>query len=487
MPTRRDPPRDAEDLPDLEDDLDLPPADDDEGDPVADEDDDELDALDEEGLDDEDAADLDVGGDDLELDETAGEDAEDEVDVGPLDEGIDIDEEDGDDAEGTSDGDAAIDDDDTSEDDGGAEGTSEDPGDEIDEGALPDLDDDDGAEGDGDALADELLAESEGGASRAAGWVLIEGAGAPLPCVAVATAAGRVAAAGEVLLVVDDGARAARRLALGEGWVAVALGDDALLAATVRGQLLLARGSGEDASALGSWRAGAETSLGLWPVESGSPAVELTATPGRFWIRAGAALLSVASPAQPLAAVRERGVLAITASAGVLVAITLGDGGPSIARFRNDDEGWHEAPLTGDARRVVERARAEVRVTAAAAGRAVALTDRRAVAISRDGGVTWLSLEIDASAITFAGDGPDAPLLAVVPPPDGDTTVGARLCEITAEGAIHVAELGGRADDGGKPREAAWERAALAWDGSREMVWITCGAGLLALGKPQRH
>src|SRR5260370_1100184 len=91
---------------------------------------------------------------------------------------------------------------------------------------LPPLDADEGddidageAAGTDHALAEALLADSEGGlpAWADARLAVLEGAGAAVPCRSIAVAAGRVAAAGEVLLFVEEGARAARRLPFGEG------------------------------------------------------------------------------------------------------------------------------------------------------------------------------------------------------------------------------------------------------------------------------
>lgn len=499
MPTRPvpEPERDADEL---DEELDLPPADDDDerdgGDGHTDELPDELD--DPGGLDDANAGDLDVGGEDLEEDDEKHDDAEGDVDVGALDEDIVVDEQKHADheADGLGEEDHEVAADLPGEDDGGAEGTSEDPGADVDEGALPDLDDDAGEGGD-DRLADELLAESESMPWSDARWATQEGAGAPLPCCAVAAAAGRVAAAGEVLLMVDDGARAAHTLPFGEASVAIALSDDALLAATARGQLFVARAHGAEAVSLGSWRAGIGPSMGLWPAESGAP-VELAATPGRFWIRAGAALLQ-ASSTQPPAPVRERGVLAITASRGALIALTTGPSGPAIERFRSDDEGWAATPLQGEARSFAERDRSALRI-AAAGGRAVAISDQERVAFSRDGGATFTTIDLGTvPSIAFAGDTPDAPLLALVAPraaggADPSPTASAFVVELGDQGVTRIGEIPspnyelGAADGGSKPAPASpWATAALAWDASRDLVWVACAGGLIAFGRPQKH
>ncbi|APR86594.1 Hypothetical protein A7982_11943 [Minicystis rosea] len=484
MPTQRDP----EDPEGLDDELILPPPDADEEDEAEGDAEDELPApIDEDGLDDAEADDLDVGGDDLETSDDELDEPDTEVDVGALDEGIVLDEESADEHEDTDhpDDDGLISDESGSDDDGGAEGTSEDPGDGIDEAALPELDDDDGSAPD-DGLAETLLTEGDIAVPWAAArWAPLEGAGADVPCRAVAAEAGRVAAAGEVLLIIEEGARAPHRLAFGEGSVAIALGDDAVIAATARGQLLVARDGGADAAAIGSWRAGVESSLGLWPADAGH-AVDLAATPGRFWIRAGAALLCATSPVQPLAAVRERGVLAITASGGVLVALTTGGSGPAIERFRGDDEGWAATPLAGIALRMAERARGAVRLASAAGGRAVALCDHQRIAVSRDGGATFTVVELgNVPAITFAGDSPDAPLLALMAP---SPNAAAFVVEIdTAGEAARVGEIAVPERDGATEAPSPWTSASLAWDASRDVVWVASTAGLIALGRPQKH
>jgi hypothetical protein len=428
------------------------------------------------GLDDSTAGDLDVGDELDEIDERDEPEPEGEVDVGPLDEDIDVEEEDasgGVEPEGIAGDDGDELDDAAEEDDGGAEGTGESPENEVDESALPELDDGEEETDDTD-LAAELLAQGEGALppwSRAR-LAPLEGAGAAVPCRSLAVAAGRVAAAGEVLLFIEEGARAARRLPIGEGIVAVALSDDALLAATARGQLLATRDGAAEAIALGSWRAGARSPD---DARAASPAITLAATPGRFWIRAGGALSCVTapSPAAPQL-VRERGVLAISASLGALTAITAGEDGPLIERFRGDDEGGLEAPLSGLARAVVDRDAGGLLLATSAAGRCLALANGTRIALSRDGGATFTGFDPGpVTAIAFAGDAADAALYALVTPPGSPN---AFLVAIPDSGdAAIVAEL------------AADAPAEIAWDASREVVWITGSAGLVALGAPQRH
>lgn len=484
------PPRDLEDPEEGTEELELPPLDADAEDEGEDASLDDLPALiDEDGLDDGNATDLDAGGDDLETLEDESDEPERELDVGPLDDEIQLHaggEVDGE-PEGMADDDGVAIDETDEGDEGDAEGTGDDPGDEVDEAALPAIDDDAG-EDDPDTLSETLLAEGESGlpAWTTARWTLLDGAGASVPCRVVAVSGGRVAAAGEVLLLVDEGARVARRLPFGEGAVAVALEGEAILAAMARGPLLASRDGGAEASSLGSWRAalGPSPAPRQAPTDAGASLVELAATPGRFWIRAGAALLCSTSLDKAPAAVRERGVSAITASAGVLVALTVGAEGPAIERFRGDDEGWAEARLTGAARRIAERG--SLRVSAAGAGSCLAISDQQQIAVSRDAGATFTLVELGpVPAMTFAGEGPDARLLALVAPTAGGT---AFVVEIAAGGeAQRVGEIPVPEGEPGAPAASPWAGAAMAWDASREVVWVACGVGLVALGRPQRH
>lgn len=462
-----------------EDDIDLPPLaghDDEEQEQEHELDQELLDQLgdDSGGLDDS-AAEIDPGVSVDELDALGGDDDDAEVDVGPLDEGIEDDDARSltDDArpENEGDHDGFDIDEGTDGDDGGAEGTSEDPADEVDEGALPELDAD--AEGEGndeDALAALLLAEAGGAEPRwaAARWAQLEGAGAAVPCGAVAVAAGRVAAAGEVLLLVEEGAHAARKLAFGAGATAVALSDDALLAATARGQLLLCRDGGGTATSLAGFRAGARSGA----------SIELAAAPGRFWIRAAGELHCLISPDAPLTPVLSRGVLAATASGGVLIAIVETESSASIQRLRGDDEGWQSTPLD----RAPLRAGAPLSIAASAGGRCLAITDGASALVSRDGGASFVSADLGrVLAVAFAGDGADAPLLALTARQGGEV---AYLVELPRGGdPARLAEIAGAAGGDGE----AESRAAMAWDASREVAWIACRAGLIALGRHRRH
>lgn len=458
----------------MEEDLELPIPGEGEDDEAAFGDDEEIDEIDDGGasqLDDAEATDLDAGNDEIdEIDDEDGDESE--VDVGPLDDEIDIGEENELGEEGTRDAsndEEGLDlEEHAADDDGGAEGTSELPEDAVDESALPELaEDEDADEGDED-LAEVLLADAqlEPPPWDATRWTLLEGAGASVPCAALAIAAGRVAAAGEVLLLVREGERAARQPSFGVGVVAVAAADDLLLTATARGQIAVSQGAWNEATSLGALRAG-------------HGPVELAATPGRGWIRCERALHAITPPEISLSPVRERGVHAMSASGGAVVLLALGASGtsaPVIERLRGDDEGRRAVPLRGSARRLAESGEKQgtIALAAAAGGRSLAFTDGAQIAISRDGGASFAVGAFGAFgailALAFAGDDDDAALLIL--------TEGGTVVQAPAHGeATRVAAIEGL---GGAP-------AAIGWDSTRECAWVACRVGLLAIGRAPRH
>ncbi len=482
MPTSRPPPppvdpdEDEASTPDEE--LDTPPEEGEEGEPAPDDEgDDDLDDLDDGGDDprDDEGSDTIETDDDLdpvdEDEERGGDD--DEIDVGPLDEGMGIDDDDerDGDAERAVDQGEEGDDLDIDErddlDDGGVEGTSDDPEDEVDEAALPELDaDEEGDEGD-DELADLLLGDARSTPLpwADARWSLIDGAGAALPVRALSIEGGRLAAAGERLLLVDEGALVARRASFGAGSTAVALTGALLLVAGPRAQLSLSTDGGERGSPLPGFAAT-------------SPPIDLAATPGRLFLRADGALLGLTAPHHPPAILRERDVLAITATGATLIVLRRSAEGPVLERLRGDDEGWQETLLRGPIRRRIERARRPLLLAAAAGGRALALADEASITFSRDGGKHLETLQIEGiRALCFAGDDDAAPLLLL------STGLGA------APGEAAVLQLLPGAD----PTRLAVvpgvgdARAAMVWDSTRAVVWVACEAGLLALGRPPPH
>lgn len=458
-------------------------------------------------LDDATAADLEIGveigGDDD--DPTGGDEpAEEGIDVGPLDEGL-LDEADdrapgspvgkeGDEAHerhGPDDGFDDLDDLDDGDDDGGEEGTGEPIEDEVNDEDLPELDADEG----GDFEGEDLIAELQDHALEdrlppwdPTRWVAREGAGGAVPCCAVAVDRARVVAAGDVLLIVDEGAHAARRAGATAGGVSLAIADATIFVATARGGLLAIPDSAGP-SAVASWRA------------RRGP-IELAATPGRLWIRSSDSLWRIPTPvdngpylqapvgaapadAAAPASIRDRGIRAITVSGGALIALTVDAASASIERKRGDDEGWQVTPLTGDA---LEAARGEgARIAATAGGLALCIADpARDLCVSRDGGATFLAAQLrGVVAVAFAGDDPAAPLLAVL-----DVEEGAYVAQVPSSGhPTLVAEITAAGSDDPEVSEdsAPLGAAAIAWDAAREVAWIASRAGLLALGRARKH
>ncbi|WP_437659722.1 hypothetical protein [Sorangium sp. So ce1182] len=492
------------------------------------------------GLDDVNANDLEVGVELAEDNAGAGDDeaAEEDVDVGALHEGI-ADAEAGswlsDETPGHNDDEH----DDLDEhggahaDDGGAEGTGEDPSEDVDEDELPALDADQDGTYEGEDLLAELpdLADDQAPVWDALPWVVVEGAGAAVPCSTLAVAGGYVVAGGAgaepgptgepaarpggrarradrtagdrgTVLVVDAGALTARRAGVDASAASIALSDAALLIATRRGSLLLSDDRGKTASPLGAWGSG------------GAP-VTLATTPGRLWVLCGKTLWSPAAGAvvvppetgtavTPGSSRRDSapapsrgalslslgpalrdGVLRMSASEGVIVALTSTPAGPQLERLRGDDEGSPVVPLSGAARRAAEAD--DVRLAAAAVGRSIALAGAGLLCVSRDGGETFRVIEglPLVIALAFAGDHRGSPLLALVAregerraqvvhvPSNAAPTLVAEI-EATAHGAL---------EEGG----ASSPRAALAWDASREVAWVACSAGLLALTRQRKH
>ncbi|MCC6559606.1 MAG: hypothetical protein IT372_42360 [Polyangiaceae bacterium] len=464
---------------------------------------------DEDSLDDAAAGELETGEDvDLEDRGALGEDepAEDAIDVGALHEEIDLADREGwtdEDAEGAGDHEDVVDDDGRAdEDDGGAEGTGEDPGADVDEAALPALDADDEGTYEGEDLLAELpeVPDDRPPAWDAAPWALVEGAGAAAPCGALAVSGGRVAAGGRarggergVVLLVDPGASAARRAGFEAAAASVAISDGAIVVATRRGHLLRSDDGGATTSALGAWGQG-----------TAAP-VTLATTPGRLWILSEGTLWSLPvaaavqarglladeprvslEPAAHAVVARDRDVLRVAASGGTLVALTSGSGGPRIERLRGDDEGAPSVPLEGAAR---EAAQAEGgQLAAAAGGQGIALSGDGALFVSRDGGATFRALGglSRVLALAFAGDDEAAPLLALV---TREGEAGAQVVHVPASGAATVvAEVGAGAGGAGAGEEPESSGpAAIAWDASREVAWIACPAGLLALARARTH
>ncbi|EYF05714.1 hypothetical protein [Chondromyces apiculatus] len=483
-PGREDRAGDEEEAP-----LELPPLDMDE-EPEAREDDlaDLLDTPGDEGdpFDDTEARDLDV----VELDvdpaegTEGGSEDEKEIDVGPLDEGMSLDEEDGgwagDEQEGGQHGDD-IDDVDAGEDDGGAEGTGEAPEDAVDEGELPALDADDEGNYEGKDLLGELpdLPDDPPPAWDPSPWATVAGAGAEVPCCALAVTGAQVVAGGSVLLVVPAGEQVARRPGLDAMASAVAVADGAdgaIVVATQRGRLLRSEDQGVSASPLGGWRT------------TGGTSAMLATTPGRLWIASEGTLWSLSegagAVAPAIAASREGGITGIAASGGALLALWQGKGTAQLMRVRGDDELPVDIALSGAALHV-----ASVRgalIAAGAQGRALALGGAEVLCVSRDGGTSFQVVGGlgRVVALAFAGEEASAPLLALCAR-EGEAH--AELVKVPESGApTRIAALG-EARQSEEDEDLGFGAAALAWDAGREVAWIACQLGLLAVAPKPEH
>jgi hypothetical protein len=467
-----------------EDDIALPPFDDE-----AEEDESQLDVgdllstLDDEDadpFDDSEAADLETGLDIGLSDEgELGDDeaAEEGVDVGGLEDDLMV----HDDIGGGLDDrlDTALDEDEDlesfdrerSEDDGGAEGTVSSGEDDVSEADLPELD----ADEEGDHEAEDVVAEMTFAADTslppwdAQRFTVVDGAGAAVPCSALAVGHGKVAAAGEVVLLVEE--EAAIRSRFEAGSRAVAIADDGAILAAARGELWISRDNGKTVSALGGWK-------------GNTNAISLAVAAGRVWILSDGALSSMPAAGGPATLVRSSDVARIAGAGAALVALSRSSKGPVLERLGTEEEG---AIYLDDAG-VDAASDDRVILAAAAGGRLFALASPEAVSVSRDGGKSFRSFALPgAAALTFAGDQDDAPLLALLVPPLEEE---AYMALLPAEGSpTLVAELasGGSIEEADDEGTASIGAAAIGWDATREFVWIACRAGLLALAKARKH
>jgi hypothetical protein len=441
-----------------------------------------LDNDDADPFDDSTAADLETGLDIGLSDEgSPGDDeaAEEGVDVGGLEDDLLVQDE----GVGAMDDrlDAALDEDEDlasfdrerSEDDGGAEGTLSHGEDDVSEADLPELD----ADEEGDHEAEDVVAEMTFAADTSLPpwdtqrWSLVEGAGAAVPCSALAVGRGKVAAAGEVLLLVGEEAHAASRSGFEAGARAVAIADDGAIVAAARGELWVSRDDGKTVSALGGFRGSTNAAV-------------LAATPGRVWIVSDGALSSIPTAGGPATPIRLADVARIAAAGEALVALSRSAKGPLFERLGGEEDA---ALHLEDA---AARAAADDRVVlaAAAGGRLLALASPEAVCVSRDGGKSFRTFSLPGTAaLTFAGDHDEAPLLALLVPPLEEE---AYMALLPAEGSPSlIAELagGGSLEDDAEEGTASIGTAAIGWDAAREVVWIACRAGLLALARARKH
>ncbi len=407
--------------------------------------------------------------------DTSAEASDDLVDVGALDEdfaGLDHEAsaiDDGNESEALFDDDAPNPfDNDSSQDDGGSEGTGEDAANDIDESALPELDESEQDHVD-DALADELLEEAA--RSKLPPWassrfVSLEGAGASVPCATVSITGGRVFAAGDVVLTVDEGAHAARRMGLETPCTAIAAIEEIAVLSTARGGVLISRDGCVSASPVAGFR-------------SAKGHVDLACTPSRIWLLHDGALWSMAGADSAPVRVRDSGVVAITASSGSLVVLSSRADSYVVERFRGDDEVWQSTALSEEVAKFVSMEPRPMLV-AAAAGRRVAIASSRDVWMSNDGGSSFFRVDLmGVTAACFAGEDEKAHLMVIVP---GDDESLAHLIRVTEDGEpARLAEIRGIKDSG------PFGETSIAWDGSRELLWIGSRHGLVAYGPARRH
>ncbi len=355
-----------------------------------------------------------------------------------------------------------------SDDDGGSEGTGEDVADDIDENALPELDESENDHAD-DSLADVLLEEATRGhlpSWASSRFVPLEGAGASVPCAVVFVAAVQVFAAGDVVLTVDEGAHAARSVGLDAPSLAIAAMEGLTVIATTRGGLLASRDGWVSASPVTGFR-------------STKGPVGLACTLGRIWILHDRALWSMADADIAVVRVRENGVGAICATTGSLVALTTGSDGVLVEKFRGDDEPWLSTTLPDEVAKFVV-AEHRPALVATAGGKRLAISSQRGLYLSNNGGVSFMRVELPGvSSACFAGDDEAADLLVVVTFPDEPV---AHLIRVTDDGEpARLAEVRGLMESG------SFGDVSIAWDASRELVWIASRQGLVAYGPARKH
>lgn len=418
-------------------------------------------------LDDSSASDLDIGAS-VDVDDalTAGDDGDAPIDVGMIDDalriGADFGLDDGHEGVATDDADG-MEGVPESPDDEGAEGFQDAGEGGIDEDDLPALDADDGPDH-ADTWGEIRLPEAPNveistWPVAAAPWLVREDLGVEVPCTAVAMGRdGAVLAGTEAgVLWLEEGARRTRRG--GPTWGAIrslcALGDGLI---AVAGHRIVgtkdAQGEGWTA---GSLAADADTTL--------------TAAPNHVWAQVGDAVYRFSADTVP-AAVRVRdSVLAACASGASLVMLVTSGNEAFLERVRGDDEAVASQRLDGEMAIAVAE---DVRFAATADGQVVGLfAPALGLAVSRDFGLTFEHFDMRGlRALTFAGDGDDAALLAVV----------------ADRAETWLLEVG----VGGAPRRVSKLASsegtfALSWDHRREVVWVASGAGLVALERPRRH
>ncbi len=353
----------------------------------------------------------------------------------------------------------------TSADDGGAEGTSEDIGAEVDESALPELDADDGGTFDLGDFMRELRAEGLGHEASGERWVVYEGWGAPVPCAALVVDHGRVLAAGAELCVIDPAQHAARRHGLPRRATAIAASPAGAVVGTSRGVILATSAAGA---------APAIMSL----LETERPVRALAVFSGRTWALVGEELWQVASPPAP-AVVARNAVVALVQATGAILGVSR-RGETTIERFRGDDGDWEVLPIPEGARRLVSTTEPKA-IAVCGASSTFALATSSEVFVSREGGARTTEIDLDdVLALAFAGSDASSKLLVAARKGEALIVVSVDDRGRTAlEGELDLGSLGDPEDPDA--------RVAIAWDDTREALFVATPRGLFAVGPKRTH
>jgi len=355
-----------------------------------------------------------------------------------------------------------------SADDGGAEGTSEDIGAEVDESALPGLDADDGGAFELDDFMRELSRGGFGHESDHDGWALYESWGARVPCFALDVSEGRVVAGGDELLVVEPGTQAARTSTLPRRATAIAASPEGAVVGTARGVLYAPRSPSSPSPLLSM-------------LDTEKPVRALGVFAGRTWALVGDELWQLASPPAPPLLSRT-GVLAMARATDALVVLAARPE-RMLERFRGDDGDWEPIGLSPDARRALATEEAP-RVVVSAGCQAVAVACAAGVSISREDGKRTTFLEFEnVSALAFSGPSEAATLLVV--------TIDSSTLSVISVDEKNRTRVVGRIELGRALVDSLGEDGPLglsiAWDESREALFVASPAGLFAMGPRRTH
>jgi hypothetical protein len=180
-----------------------------------------------------------------------------------------------------------------------------------------------------------------------------------------------------------------------------------------------------------------------------------------------------------LVRVRENSIRTICSTTGSLVALASRSDGVFVEKFRGDDEAWQSTALPDDIAKFV-LTEYQPTIVATAGGRRLAIASEGGLYLSNDGGLSFLRVEVPSvSAACFAGDNEAADLMVVVTSPDEPL---AHVIRVSDDGEpARLAEVQGTNERG------AFGAVSIAWDASRELLWIGSRHGLVAYGPARRH